>query len=102
MCRVPVRSRRHAHGGVVMCCARWPVTNRRSFSVCSSDRCGALPGCVLKRQVSISGVLDGETVRSLRPGYVQHHQQLTAALLNAISKDRLAQLWGSQGGNVVW
>lgn len=81
---------------------RWPVTNGRSFSVCSSDRCGALPGCGLKRQASISGVLDGETVRSLRLGYVQRHQQLTAALLNAISKGRFAQVWDSQGGNVVW
>lgn len=61
------------------------VTNARSVSVCL-----------------IPGVLDREALRSLRLDYVQHHQQLTAALLNAISKGRFAQLWDSQGGSVVW
>jgi hypothetical protein len=67
----------------------------------TNGRSGALLGCGLKRHALISGVAD-RTVDSLRLGYVQLRQQLTAELSNAISKGWLVQVWDEQGGNVVW
>jgi hypothetical protein len=99
------RSSEPAHLSVstpLLCSRRFGDVVRGWVMTGTNGRSGALPGCDLKRHALISGVADGGTVESLRLGYVQLRQQLTAALSNAISKGWLVQVWDGQGGNVVW